>query len=79
MTSHLDLSTLTLATGAHETRQEGVCLLEAAAWWAHEPHTDHPACVSPVLAAFGRTWNDALPDGRRHILKPFIPLLPGTG
>ena len=78
MTSHIDLDALTLAKGAHEIRGDGVCLLEAVAWWAHEPHSDHPACVSPVLAAFGRSWNDALPDDRRHILKPFIPLLPGT-
>ena len=78
MTSHVDLGALTLAHGAHATREDGVCLLEAVAWWAHEPHTDHPACVSPVLAAFGRAWNDGLPDDRRHILKPFIPLLPGT-
>ena len=78
MTSHVDLDALVLAEGAHEAREDGVCLLEAVAWWAHEPHGDHPVCVSPVLATFGRSWNDALPDDRRHILKEFIPLLPGT-
>jgi len=78
MTSHIDLDTLVLAAGDHGTRAEGVCLLEAVAWWAHEPHTDRPACVSPVLAAFGRAWNDALPDDDRQMLRRFVPLLPGT-
>ena len=78
MTNHLDLDAVVLSKGEHETREDGVCLLEAAAWWAGQEHTDHPPCVSPVLAAFGRAWNDDLPDDRRHILKPFIPLLPGT-
>src|SRR6516164_5802230 len=78
MTSHVDLAALTLAKGAHDARSDGVCLLEAVAWWAHEDHTDHPACVSPVLAAFGRSLNDILPDTKRQELVPLIPLLPGT-
>jgi hypothetical protein len=78
MTAAIDLTTLTLAKGAHQTREDGVCLMEAVAWFAGQEHTDHPPGVSPVLARFGRSWNDALPDGRRHILIPFIPLLPGT-
>ena len=68
MTAAIDLTTLTLAEGAHETRGDGVCLMEAVAWFAGQEHTDHPPCVSPVLAGFGRLWNDGLPDGRRHIL-----------
>src|SRR5690606_28601620 len=55
------------------------CLLEAVAYIAGEPWTDHPECVCPVLAAFGRAWNDALDDDTRNrILKPFIPRLIGT-
>lgn len=54
-------------------------LLEAVAWWAGEPHSDHPACVSPVLAAFGRGWADALDDDRRQQLKAWVPKLVGTG
>jgi len=78
MTHHLDLNTLTLAKGGHETRDNGVCLLEAVAWWAEEDHTDHPTCVSPVLGTFGRNLNDVLPDTKRQELRPLIPLLPGT-
>jgi len=74
----IDLDALVLAKGSHDDREQGVCLMEAVAWFAGQEHTDHPPCVSPVLAAFGRSWNDALPDDQRHILKPFIPLLPGT-
>ena len=77
-THTIDLETLELAAGAHEP--DGVmCLLEAVAYVAGEPWSDHPECVCPVLAAFGRAWNDALPDDRRTILlRPFIPKLIGT-
>jgi hypothetical protein len=76
--NHLNLDTLTLARGAHGLRDDGVCLMEAVAWWAGEEHTDHPACVSPVLGAYGRSLNDVLPDARRQELLGFVPLLPGT-
>jgi len=75
----LDLDTLTLAQGKHDRRSEGVCLLEAVAWLAGETHTDRPRCVSPVIAEFGRSWNDALEDPpRTALLKPLIPLMIGT-
>ena len=41
----------TLAHGAHDSPADGLCAMEAAAWLAGEPHSDHPACVSPVIAA----------------------------
>jgi hypothetical protein len=78
VTGTIDLATLTLARGAHGTREDGVCLLEAVAWFAGQDHTDRPPCVSYVLAAFGRSFNDVLPDGKRQELVPLVPLLPGT-
>ena len=75
---HIDLDSIVLASGGHQTRDQGVCLLEAVAWWAEEPHTDHPECVSKVLGGFGRSLNDVLPAARRQDLRPLIPLLPGT-
>jgi hypothetical protein len=75
---HLDLDTLTLSQGAHDSRDDGVCLLEAVAWWADQAHSDSPPCVSPVLRTFGTKLNDVLPDDRRQLLKPLIPLMPGT-
>ena len=76
----LGLDGITLKGGGHGDRQAGVCLLEAAAWVAGEPHSDHPVCVCPVMAAFGRSWNDALPDDetRTRLLKPVVSLLIGT-
>ena len=77
-TGTIDLENLVLAKGAHDDRSDGLCLLEAVAWFAGKDHTDHPPCVSPVLGAYGRSLNDALPDDRRQSLKPLIPALPGT-
>jgi hypothetical protein len=76
--SRLNLDALVLQQGAHKTADEGMCLMEAVAWWAGQRHTDQPPCVSPVLGAFGRSWNDSLDTGTRQELKRFIPLLPGT-
>jgi hypothetical protein len=73
-----DLSALTLAHGGHDTPAEGLCLLEAVAWFRGIPHTDYPPCVSPILGAFGRSLNDRLADGPRQALVPFIPRMPGT-
>src|SRR6266511_710507 len=78
MTSHVDLDAIRLDRGGHDTRDQGVCLLEAISWFAGEEHTNHPPCVSPVLGTFGRSWNDALDDQTRQRLIPFIPRMVGT-
>jgi hypothetical protein len=77
-TASIDLDTIRLTPGVHGDRQEGLCLMEAVAWFAGEWHTDRPACVSPLLAAAGRTLNDDLPDARRQELVPLIPRLAWT-
>ena len=78
--NHIALKDITLKSGNHARRgMKSVCLMEAVAWFAGEKHTDHPECVSPVLAAFGRTWNDGMrSDAEREQLKQYIPLLVGT-
>jgi hypothetical protein len=74
-----DPSALYLDRGGHESPEAGMCLLEAVSYVAGEPFGDHPECVSPVIAAFGRRWNDALSDeDRNRLLRPLIPLLVGT-
>jgi hypothetical protein len=73
-----DLGALELEYGAHMRRQDGVCLMEAVAWFAGKEHTDRPPCVSPVLGAFGRALNDRMKPEDRQQLKRFIPVLPGT-
>ncbi|HEY1243260.1 MAG TPA: hypothetical protein VGF29_00380 [Hyphomicrobiaceae bacterium] len=78
MTHHLELDTIILSEGGHSSRDQGVCLLEAVAWWAEEDHSDQPECVSPILGMYGRSLNDVLPDGKRQRLTVYIPQLPGT-
>lgn len=77
-TRPLDLDTLFLAAGAHDSPQDGMCVLEAVAYLAGEPHTDHPRCASPVIGAFLRAWNDALADADRQELKRYIGRLVGS-
>jgi hypothetical protein len=72
------LDSLVLLHGNHDSREAGVCVMEAAAWMAGEPHTDHPKCVSRILAAFLRRWNDDLDEAGRQKLKPYIPRVIGT-
>jgi hypothetical protein len=82
MTVHPDrlhiVESLSLLSGSHSSFKAGACLLEAVSYVAGEPWSDHPKCVSPVLAAFGRSWNDALDDATRQRLKVYIPRLIGT-
>jgi len=47
--------TMELLKGSHDDGN-GKCGLEAVAWLAGEEHSDHPACVSPVLGDFCRCW-----------------------
>ncbi len=77
-TAKLDLEALTLAYGGHKSRDTGLCLMEAVAYFAGEDHTDHPQCACPVLTSYGITLNDKLPDDQRQRLKPLIPKLVGT-
>ena len=56
------------------------CVMEAVAYVANEPWTDTPDCTCPVIAAFLRNWNDALPndDQRSELLIPLVPRVIGT-
>ena len=72
MTPTIDLDTLTLGKGSHDPGGPAMCVMEAAAYMAGEPWSDHPDCVSPVIAAFLRSWNDALPDDQRHQLVRYL-------
>jgi len=68
-----------LSLGAHGNVKDGMCAMEAVAYVAREPWSDHPECACPVLSAFMRSWNDGLPDDERtSLLLPLIPRLVGT-
>ena len=75
------LNNLTLQHGSHSADDAGraMCAMEAVAWIAGEPHSDHPQCASPAIAAFMRSWNDGLNDADRdRLLKPFLVRLVGS-
>ena len=58
-----------------------MCIMEAVAYMAGEPWSDTPACASPVVSAFLRSWNDALFDEDRDRLLPaavWVPRLVGS-
>lgn len=69
---------LVLKQGNHKTAEEGMCLLEAVAHVAGEPHSSHPACACPVLSSFGRFINDGWLPEERQLLIPLIPRLVGS-
>lgn len=68
----------TLAYGTHATPADGRCAMEWVSHLAGEPHTDSPACVSPVLRAFCTTLNDSLDHGPRQLLRPYLARTIGT-
>ncbi len=68
-----------LDAGSHEKFSDGLCVMEAVAYVAREPFSDHPECACPVIGAFMRSWNDGLPaDERQTLLLPLIPRLINT-
>jgi hypothetical protein len=74
----LDIDTLTLSRGGHQAGDGQYCVMEAVAFIAGEPWTDHPKCASRVVGAFMRSWNDGLDDEQRQMLKPYVLRLAGT-
>ena len=76
--NHVDLSSVRLAVGAHDSGDAEVCLLEEVSRYVQEPFSDHPRCVSEILGAYGRRFNDLLDEENRQRLVPFIPRLVGT-
>jgi hypothetical protein len=75
----IDLESVVLKSGAHKSPEDGMCLLEVVSMFAGEDFGDAPACVDPILAQFGRSWNDGMrSDAERAQLKQYIARLPGT-
>ena len=82
----MDLSTVSFGVGTHRptaapTGNRDLCIMEAVAYMAGEPWSDSPACASPAISAFLRTWNDGLSDDDRDRLLPaavWVPRLVGS-
>jgi hypothetical protein len=73
-----DLDSITLRTTPSARRSTRLTPLELAAWLAHEPHSDEPATVSPVLATFVRWWARGLGEDGCQQLKATVPAFLGT-
>jgi hypothetical protein len=67
-----------LTAGRHARPQQGRCAMEWVAHLAGETHSDRPECVSLVVAAFARSFNDALEDETRQRLRPYLARTIGT-
>jgi hypothetical protein len=68
----------TLSFGTHASPEDGRCAMEWASHVAGEPHSDQPACVSPVVRAFCVALNDGLADEPRQRLRPYLVRTIGT-
>jgi hypothetical protein len=67
-----------LSQGSHRNPNDGVCVMELASMLAGERFSDKPRSVSPVIAGFLRTYNDALDDDMRKDLYPYAARVVGT-
>ena len=68
-----------LSYSSHIHREDGVCLTEAVAWLAGEPHTDEPKTMCPTLTKIMKCWNDELNIPYRDpAIKHYAPRLIGT-
>jgi hypothetical protein len=75
------LEPLKLGRGSHDPPSNGLvnaCVMEAVAYVAGEPFSDHPECASPVITSFLVSWNDSMNNVDRQMLKPYIVRLVGT-
>jgi hypothetical protein len=73
-----DGSPIRLAAGAHDSPDEGVCVVELASLIAKEEFSDRPRCVCPVIGAFLRGWNDRAPHAERQRLSPYAARIVGS-
>lgn len=73
----IDLDKVTLESGSHSPDGK-FCVMELSSFIAGEPWSDNPECVSPVLGAFLRAWNDGLDARTRQKLKPYATKVIGT-
>lgn len=73
----IDIENIELKSGSHTRPEDGMCFMEAVAYFSGEPHSWKPKCVDPAFD-FLVTVNDRLSDESRQKLKPYIKRLAGT-
>ena len=74
----VDPADLVLTRGPHQTAEEGLNILEAAAYLDGEPHSDHPESVSVALATFLRSIELWLENAERQRFAFLVPRLVDT-
>jgi hypothetical protein len=74
-----DLDGIILERSAHSRRGTKLSLLELVTWLNHEPHSDLPPSVSPVLSTYARWLAAGFDNEDRQALKALAPRLIGTG
>lgn len=74
-----DLDEILLERSAHSRRGTKLTLLELVSWFSHEPHSDTPQTVSPVVSSFARWLAAGFDDDDRQALKAIASRLIGTG
>lgn len=63
----------TFSRGSHKSREDGLCVMEAVAYVAGEPHSDHPECADPVITRLAIWLNDSCGDSLRQELLQGLP------
>lgn len=78
MTDITEIWKFPLRRGNSSHPRYGACFMDAVSYLEYGTLGDHPECVCPVIAAFGRVINDAMSEEGRQRLRVFIPRLVGT-
>ena len=74
-----EFRTVRLVAGAHPATSKEMCIMEAEAYIAGERHSDHPNCVSPMLAMIARRVNDYMTQEERdEFIAPMLGTFAGT-
>ena len=68
----MTFDTYRLSAGRHARPQQGRCAMEWVAHLAGEAHSDRPECVSLVVGAFARSFNDAAAAGAAHAERALV-------
>lgn len=74
-----DLATVVIEPHSHPRRGSRLSILELAAWFAGEPHSDDPLTVSPVLRVYARELAAGVDDPLRQSMRAHAARLAGTG
>ncbi len=76
----IDLSKIVLTRGYHRTREDGMDVMEAAAYLAGLEHTRSPYGVCGLIRFALCMWNDHLPSDRirTRLLVPLLPKILNT-